>query len=190
MGYLFALISVLSGNIKGYCGKKTSSLMSSIDGAFLVNSIRMAFCIIIGAVVAMGGGGLLLPAGAMPIALLSGVSTSLFVVFWIIAVRKNDYMTIDVFLMVGVVIPMVLGRIFYNEEITAKQWIGFVILIVATAIMCLYNASLNGKMKLSSFILPILCGIANGMTDFSQRMFTSKFDGGAATFNFYTYIVY
>ncbi len=189
MGYLFALISVLSGNIKGYCGKKTSSLMSSIDGAFLVNSIRMAFCIIIGAVVAMGGGGLLLPAGAMPIALLSGVSTSLFVVFWIIAVRKNAYMTIDVFLMVGVVIPMVLGRIFYDEQITAKQWIGFVILIVATAIMCLYNASLNGKMKLSSFILPILCGIANGATDFSQRMFTSKFDGGAATFNFYTYIV-
>ncbi len=188
MGYLFALVSVITGNIKGFCGKKTSSLMSRVDSAFLVNSIRMAFCIAIGAiVVAIGGEGFALPSGAMPIALLSGVSTSLFVVFWILAVRKSAYMMIDVFLMIGVIIPMVLGKIFFDEQIKPTQWAGFTLLIVATAIMCLYNISINGKMKLSDLILPILCGVANGATDFSQRMLASSIVGAKATFNFYTY---
>ena len=189
MGYLFALISVLTGNIKGYCGKRTSSLMSRTDSAFLVNSIRMALCIVIGAiVVTMGGEGFSLPKGTMPIAILSGISTSLFVVSWILAVRKSAYMMMDVFLMIGLIIPMVLGKILYNEEIKPTQWAGFALLIVATVLMCFYNVSIKGKMKLSDFILPILNGIGNGVTDFSQRMFTASADGGKATFNFYTYL--
>ena len=35
MGYIFVLISVLSGTTKGYCGKKTSEFMKNpVDGIF------------------------------------------------------------------------------------------------------------------------------------------------------------
>ena len=48
MGYLFVLISVLSGTTKGYCGKKTSEFMKNpVDGVF-ISMIRMIICTLIG----------------------------------------------------------------------------------------------------------------------------------------------
>ena len=79
--------------------------------------------------------------------------------------------------------------IFLNEEIRLNQIIGFVILVVAAYIMCSYDISLNGKMSLGKIALLVLCGVANGLTDFSQKLFVYKVENvGAAEFNFYTYI--
>ena len=48
MGYIFVAIALLSGAIKGYCGKKTSGSVSEYRDAMLVNTVRMIFCILIG----------------------------------------------------------------------------------------------------------------------------------------------
>lgn len=112
MGYLYLSVALISGSIKGFCGKKTSSLTSTFYHSVLANLIRMSFCIIIGFAVVCSEGNFnfLLPdAGVLLIAFVSGISTAVFVVFWLVSVRQNAYMLMDVFLMLGVLVPLTFG---------------------------------------------------------------------------------
>jgi len=193
MGYLFLLIALLAGVTKGYCGKKTSGCTNSLRDATLANIIRMMLCILIGFILIFITGDLknLIPSrDILLISLLSGASTAVFVVTWLISVKKGAYMMLDIFLMLGVLIPLIASNFFFNEVIKPSQWIGIAILLVAVGIMCSYNNSIKAKITPSSLVLLIICGIANGIADFSQKLFTKCVpDGSAAVFNFYTYVV-
>lgn len=192
MGYLFLFIALAAGLTKGFCGKKISGATETLADASLVNFLRMIFCIFIGAGIMLAGG--VIPfahfnADMMLVAALSGISTAVFVVSWIISVRTGAYVMLDVFLMLGVIVPISCCRIFFNEEIRLNQIIGFVILVAATYVMCSYDLTINGKMSGGKMALLILCGASNGVADFSQKMFVYKLpDGNAAEFNFYTYL--
>ena len=192
MGYIFVAIALLSGARKGYCGKKTSGSVSEYRDAMLVNTVRMIFCILIGfSLLALQGNLRLLAVDAktLLITALSGVMTSVFVVSWLLAVKKGAYMMLDVFLMLGVLVTLLLSFAVFREPIRLNQWAGMGVLLVAVIIMCSYNNSIKEKMSVMSFIILLICGIANGLTDFSQKLFTHIIDGGnAAVFNFYTYI--
>lgn len=192
MGYLFLMLAILAGMTKGYCGKRTSGYVKEYRDAMLANSIRMVLCIIIGFV-------LLIIQNRLPllkintqillITLFSGICTSVFVVSWLLSVRKGAYMMMDVFLMMGVIVPLALSSILFNETVRPNQWIGLAILLVAVFIMCSYNNSIKEKMTVSSLILLIICGITNGLSDFSQKLFVKTVEGGSVSvFNFYTYV--
>lgn len=192
MGYLFLAISLLAGATKGYCGKMTSGHVRGYKDAMLANTIRMVLCIVIGIILILANGSLsyINPTpSVLAISALSGITTSIFVVCWMISVQKGAYMMLDVFLMLGVLVPLLAGNIFFNEQIRLTQWVGIAILFVAVYIMCSYNNSIKGRMSISSLILLIICGVANGLTDFSQKLFV-KTAGNVpiAIFNFYTYI--
>lgn len=191
MGYLFLLLALLSGSVKGYCGKRTSGCVREYKDAMFTNFIRMIFCVVISlALICVQGDAGLLKADikVILITMLSGVTTSVFVVAWLISVRKGAYMMLDVFLMMGVIVPLLLSSAMFGETIHMNQWIGLVILFVAVLIMCSYNNSIKEKMSIGSVILLIICGAANGLTDFSQKLYVRSVGGSAAVFNFYTYV--
>lgn len=192
MGYLFLLISLFAGTLKGYCGKKTSSYTGSIGHAFFANIIRMLLCILMGFVLILATEDLhsLIPSRTLLlVSALSGISSAVFVVTWLISVKKSAYMMLDIFLMMGVLIPLSATSILYSEFIKPTQWVGIGILFIAVVIMCSYNNSIKTKLTLPSMILLLICGIANGIADFSQKLFTECVPhGSAATFNFYTYV--
>lgn len=190
LGYLFLLIALLAGATKGYCGKRTSGYVSEYKDALFANFIRMAFCIVIGLIMICVQGelsNLAVEPKILLITLLSGITTSIFVVSWLLSVRRGAYMMLDVFLMMGVIIPLLLSRLFFSEEIRINQWIGLAVLLVAVIIMCSYNNQIKEKMSITSLLLLILCGVANGLTDFSQKLFIKNSDS-VAVFNFYTYV--
>ena len=192
MGYLFLAISLFAGAAKGYCGKKTSGYVNGYKDAMLANTIRMVLCTLIGAVLIIAGGdiGCLAPnPQILAISALSGVTTSVFVVCWLISVKKGAYMMLDVFLMLGVLVPIIAGQFVFGEAIKLTQWIGIGVLFVAVMIMCSYNNSIKEKMSLSAMVLLIVCGVANGLTDFSQKLFVKQFsEVPISVFNFYTYV--
>ena len=162
MGYIYLCIALISGAIKGFCGKKTSSLTSTFYHSVLANLIRMSFCIIIGFAVVCSEGNfnLLLPdADVLLIALISGISTAVFVVSWLVSVRRNAYMLMDVFLMLGVLVPLTLGQLLFNEAVRPVQWLGLGILFAATLIMCSYNNSIKTKLTFPAFSLLFLCAL-------------------------------
>lgn len=192
IGYLFLAISLLTGSTKGYCGKKTSGFLSEYKDAMFINLIRMIFCIIIGFAVSLIGGNVASLAIDGKIAFItacSGVTTSVFVVSWLVSVKRGAYMMLDVFLMLGVVVTITLSFVFYKESVKITQIIGLIVLLVSVVIMCSYNNSIKSKMSVGSFLLLVLCGISNGITDFSQKMFVkSSADANISVFNFYTYV--
>ena len=191
MGYFFLALSNLAGATKGFCGKKTSGAVTEYKDAVLVNLLRMVLCIVIGfALLAFQGDlSLLRPdAPTLLISALSGVANSLFVVLWLLSVRKGAYMLVEVFGMCGVLIPLLLTT-FLGEAITLKDLGGLALLILAAAIMCSYNNGIQKKLTPSVFLLLAASGAASGLADFSQKLFVHQVPySTSAIFNFYTYI--
>ena len=192
MGYLFVALALSAGVVKGYCGKKTSGYVSEPRDAAFANMVRMLICILIGFFVVLfscGISSLAISARVLWITVLSGVGTSLFVVSWLLAVRKGAYMLVDVFLLLGMVVPIGGSALFFHESIRYNHWIGFAILLVAVLLLCSYNNSIKTKLSLPAFLLLCLSGLANGVADFSQKLFV-KLEGETPIeiFNFYTYV--
>lgn len=191
MGYLFLGIALLCGAIKGYCGKKTSGFLREPTDAVLVTLLRMSICILIGiAMVSFDKtASFAMSPTALAISLAAGVTSSVFVISWILAVRSGSYMMVDIFLTAGVVIPIAFCAILYGEKISLQQIIGCGLLFVAVLIMCSYNSSIKKKITVSSLILTILASIGNGCTDLLQKVYVHTTENGAASvFNFYTYV--
>lgn len=193
MGYIFLLISLLAGAAKGYCGKQTGGYVTEYKDAVFANSIRMVLCVLIGLGLIILSGDLAdifaVNCTTLLTALLSGAANSAFVVLWLISVRKGAYMMLDVFCTLGILIPMIGCAILFSEPISAKHIIGVILLLAAVCIMCSYNNSIKSKMSISSFVLLLLCGISNGLSDFSQKLFVKSSENASiAIFNFYTYL--
>lgn len=192
MGYLLFFIALCAGTVKSFCGKKTSGYTSNYNDATLANIIRLVLCIVIGFLLILVTGDLsklTMSRELFFISLLSGVSTAVFLVTWLISVKNSAYMMLDIFSMLGVAIPLVASGIFFDEVVKPTQWVGIGVLLVAVIIMCSYNNSIKTKITPSSLILLLLCGASNGISDFSQKLFSKTMtDGSAAVFNFYTYI--
>lgn len=193
MGYLFLALALTTGGVKAYCGKKTSGAIVLSSDSMVMNDLRMGICVIIGFLMILLQGDLpsLLSWDMMlfGIALLSGIASAAFVVSWLLSVRSGAYMMVEVFVLIGVIVPIVLCRVFLGEEITLRQIIAILILLVAVYIMCTYNVSVKGKLKLSELILLIFCGVSNGLSDFSQKLFVKmRPEASIAAFNLYTYL--
>jgi len=192
MGYLLLLFALLSGAVKGFCGKKLGGYATNLQSAVLLNLIRMLLCVALGFTVLFLTGDFehfTINSKVLFVSALSGISTSFFVVSWLLSVRKSAYMMLDVFLMMGTLIPMLAGYFLFSEPVSIRQWIGFVILVIAALIMCSYNNSIKTKLSFSSILLLIACGFSNGITDFSQKLYVKSFPNlPVSMFNLYTYI--
>lgn len=192
MGYLFLALALAAGAVKGYCGKRTSGYVSEYKDAVFANTLRMGFCIVIGFfLISIQGdiGMLKINPLTLLITAMSGITTSVFVVSWLVSVKKGAYMMLDVFLMLGVIIPLIGSAIMFSETIKPTQQFGLAVLIAAVFLMCSYNNSIKEKISVSSFILLLICGISSGLTDFSQKLFVRLCtDSSNAVYNFYTYL--
>lgn len=192
MGYLFLFVSVLSGSIKGFVAKKVSDKTSGLKSAVFTNFIRMLFCIPIGLLFVLVDGGignLAVDKKVLAIAALSGVTTSVFIVSWLLAVQKSAYTAVDTFVAMGLLVPILLSFAFYKESISCSQIIGLALLLTAVVLMTLYSNQVKTKLTVFSFLLLLAVGFANGVTDFTQKIFTYNANGTpASVFNFYIYV--
>lgn len=192
MGYLFLSVSVLSGSIKGFVAKKVSDKTSGLKSAVFTNFIRMLFCIPIGLLFVLVDGGignLAVDKKVLAIAALSGITTSVFIVSWLLAVQKSAYTAVDTFVAMGLLVPILLSFAFYKESISCSQIIGLALLLTAVVLMTLYSNQVKTKLTVFSFLLLLAVGFANGVTDFTQKIFTYNANGTpASVFNFYIYV--
>ncbi|MBQ7821663.1 MAG: EamA family transporter [Clostridia bacterium] len=189
--YLFLLIVIASGAVKGYCGKKTSGYASTVRNAAYMNCVRFIFCTLIGLVTAIvtdGGFPTLSPLGFL-VSATAGLMQTVFVITWIISVRRSAYTMTDVFLTLGVLIPSVLSELIYDEHIRLAQWIGFAILFVAVYIMCSYNNDIKSRITPVSFLVLFVCGASSGLCDFTQKVFIHELpQQSISAYSFYSYV--
>lgn len=192
MGYLFLTIALLAGTTKGYCGKKTSGLTAKIKDAVSVNTLRMLFCIVIGFLLLVLQGQknfFSFEVNEFLIMAASGVFTAVFVITWLLAVKDSAYLLLEVALMLGVLVPILASVKLYSEKIGVSDWLGIACLITATGVMASYNNSQKQKLKLSSVLLLVVCGLSCGLTDLMQKLFVKSAPHiPISVFNFYTYV--
>ena len=48
-------------------------------------------------------------------------------------------MMLDVFLMLGVLVPILAESLLFGESVALTQWLGIGILLIAVVLMCSYN---------------------------------------------------
>jgi len=191
MGYLFIALALMSGLIKGFCGKKISGIVTTIKGTFYMNTLRMILCVVIGFFIVATDGYSTFKADLTTILItaVSGITTAMFVVTWVFCVRRGAYVMIDVFLMLGGGLTISMCKLFFGEAVSPNQIIGFVLLVIASCVMCSYSSNIKGGFSWVSLLLLVICGTFNGLADFSQKWFIYSLpDGNVAVFNFYTYI--
>lgn len=193
IGYLFVLLALFVGATKGYCGKRTSGVITTYPDTMLFNAVRMLICIPIGLLFVLlytgSAGSLVVDAKTLLISAMAGIATSAFVVSWIVSVRRGAYMMVEVFLTLGVIVPVILCRVFFGEEVRISQLAGIALLVAATYIMCSYNNSIKADKLSWKLLLPMsISGVANGLTSFSQKWFRYESAADVTVFNFYTYV--
>ena len=189
MGYIFLSIALLTNNIKGYCGKQMSRYSAKLNDTLLICFFRMLMCIGTSAIIlAVTGGffGLEITSKLIGYAAFSGISTAILVAAWLFAANSSGYMMLEVFQMLGVGVTIFMSFVFYREEITVRDLIGFCVLVFAAYLM---HAGTKVKPTLKTLAVVILCGLANGMTDFSQKAFIySGLDTTTAQFQLCSYV--
>ena len=189
MGYIYLAIALLTNNIKGYCGKQMSRYSAKLNDTLLICFFRMLMCIGTSAIIlAVTGGffGLEITLKLIGYAAFSGVSTAILVAAWLFAANSSGYMMLEVFQMLGVGVTILMSFAFYREEITLRDMIGFCVLVFAAYLM---HAGTKVKPTLKTLAVVILCGLANGMTDFSQKAFIySGLDTTTAQFQLCSYV--
>ena len=192
MGYLLLAIALICGTAKGYCGKQTSACIVGYKDAVMSNLIRMVLCVVISlGVVVLGGDAshLLPPLPFWGIAALSGITTSVVVIAWLLVVRRSAYLMLDVSQILSVLVPTVLGQLFFHEQVRPIQWLGLGVLILSALIMCSYNNSIKARLTVSTFGLLALHCIAVGLMDFSQKLYVKLYPAvPVSVFNLYTYL--
>lgn len=192
MGYLFLSFALISGATKGFFGKKISGYADNIKSAVLLNLIRMLLCIAFSFALILFSSDicyLSFDINIVLISAISGIGTAFFVVSWLLAVRKSAYMMLDVFLMLGTLVPIITGYLIYSEPVGIRQIVGFALLLVAVLTMCSYNNTVKEKLSIGSVLLLIGCGFANGIASASQKLFVNVFpETPISIFNLYTYV--
>ncbi len=201
MVYLFIILALVCLGVKGYCGKKISIYVKNTEDSFLFNLVRMLFCIVIGFVIVSAenrGGSFAVEKGMIGISFLAGVSNVAFLVGWLLAVRKNTMITVDVALTIGSIIPAGLCALLFDETVSWQKMFGFGLIILATVILSGYNKSVKTKVGIAGILLLVFTAVGDGTMSFSQQLYKQYYTENGfhshgvyysnSLYHFYTYV--
>lgn len=192
MGYLFLTLSVLSGSIKGFFAKKISDKTVGLKGAIFTNLIRMLICMPIGLLFVLFDGAisdLRVSNVVLLTSAFAGITTGIFIVSWLLSVKRSAFTSVDAFVSLGILVPILLSSVFYNESVSVSQILGLILMLSAVFIMSLYNNQIKEKMELRTLLLLLAVCLSNGLTDFAYKIFYhSNVNTPASVFNFYIYV--
>lgn len=197
MGYIFFLLAVFAGLAKGYYGKKTSDFVTRFEYALLASKIRIFWCVIFGAILLLpeiyknGFSVFVVDKSIWLICVCSGVITAGVIMLWLIIVRQNAFCLLEIFSLMGVLLPVVLSGIIYDEKVKTTQWLCLAILFVAVFLISSYSSQTRTKFTFAGISLLVIFALLNGLSDFMQKTFSnvSKGEVSVSFFNFFTYVV-
>ena len=194
MAYVYLLLSLTGGLVKGFSGKELSRSVGGMKDSLFVNLIRMLLCALIGGILLLveeGWAGFSVGIPELCIFTASGLSMGAFCVCWMCAYRSEAYMFLSIFTMLGTVITCFGGVLFYHEHISIGKWCGIGLLICAVLVMSRYNKEIRRRKNLTKrdvCILVVGC-LGASFSDFLQKVYIKEIGNSPAVFNFYTYFI-
>ncbi len=173
-GYIFLFLTVLIGVSKGYCGKKTSEYVNGITDGLILQATRLILCVIIGVCLfCFSDTTSQLNGGIFLISLLNGIANAAFLLSWLFAVKSGAYLFVDICLTAGgILLPCLCGYLFFGSKISAVQYIGIVIMMIAVLVMNSYNSTVTKKkISLGNVLLLIGVAVSNGLMGVAEKFF-------------------
>ena len=200
MEYLVIGVALLCLTVKGYCGKKLSCFVEDTSAAYLFNFLRMLFCLLIGIALVSFEGALpylAIDGGMLAICALSGFANAAFLVGWMLAIRKNSMVSVDVSLTLGSLIPSVLCLLLFSEPLSIPKMLGFALIVIATAILAGHSKQTVGGGAVGALLL-VFATVGDGISGFAQQLYKQYYTEAGShrvgmiypktVFHFYTYV--
>jgi drug/metabolite transporter (DMT)-like permease len=189
MGYLFLLLSKLSGIGKMVAMKKCGNIASGAESSLIINLLRSSGCLVISLVVSLsiGFGGM--NGVGWLIAVIFGIAQAFFLFSWVLAAERASLCTVEIFCMIGgVLVPLLVTPLFIpTETVGTLAWIGAFLLLPAAVLSFPKN---RGKsLSLSAFPLLLFAGGSNAACVVAQKLYTEYGEGSAADFNLAAFAV-
>ncbi len=201
MEYLILLATLLFLTIKSGCAKKTSTYVTNNGQAFFFNFFRIFLCVLLGTVtifVEGAVGQLSLSGGMLLICFLSGLANAALLVGYLIAVTRISYVTVEVTIIAGSIIPAILCFFFFSESISAAKMIGFVLIVFATFVLSSGKGKKTGRAGLLGTLCLIIAVVCDGLASFAQQLYKHYYTAEGirvgdvlypkSVFHFYTYV--
>ena len=173
MLYIVLFGALLCLTVKGYSGKRISTRVKTARDPYLFNFLRMVFCVIIGLLFVFTEGSqkfLSIEPKMVAICALSGISHAMFLVFWMLAIRKNSMVSVDIGLTLGSLIPSILCLILFKEPFSGAKMIGFALILLATFVISSGSSAKTKKSALGMVLLG-LTAVGDGLSGFAQQLY-------------------
>lgn len=192
LGYVFIIIAAIAGTGKGYCAKKVSGDVVTLNDAVNVNLLRSAMCFVIAApfafytgvdeVFSIGISGLVICA-------LSGISMAIFIISWVFAVKSGAYMLVSAFCAASFIVPYIFGIALFGDKLTAFKIVSVLLILVSLYFMEKYNIKLKGKIRFKDIAVLMTVLLSSGINQTTQKFYTVNFpDKNINIYTFYTFL--
>ena len=192
MEYAFVFLSILANTAKGYCTKKISSVISSVQSAICIHTFRnIICCIIAGLLVAFRQDSTVFSMQWKEFILLflSGISMALFLLSWTFAIKTDAYMLVSACSSASFIVPCLVGFFVLNERFTLFKLLSFVEIIIALLFLLRYNLHIKGRLTFHQLLLLALVLFSQGINQAMQKLYTFYIpEKGASEYTFYSFL--
>ena len=173
------------------CGNNATGARNSVK----INLIRSLGCVIVSLVVWAFSSRVQMDGVGVWLSLLSGVSNALLLCTWILAAERTSLCVVELFSMLGAVaLPLLLAPLLYEgERVSALQWCGVALLFISVFFFTTSTPKEKSEEKTpkqkTTYLLLILCSLANAGAVISQKLFMTYAKGNVANFQLWTFAV-
>lgn len=187
MGYLYLAISKFCGAAKMAAMKNCGNADDSTGTSVKVNAVRSGIILVVSVIVFAVSRAA--TADGVWIAALSGVSNALNMLSWLVCATAVSLCIVETFVMIGsVVFPLALSPLLYaGETVSAAQWAGAGVILVAVVLFCVGRDVKFGK---KGIVWIAVCTLSSAGCNVTAKLYAVRAGSEyVAFFNLVTFVI-
>lgn len=187
MGYLYLAISKFCGAAKMAAMKNCGNADDSTGTSVKVNAVRSGIILVVSVIVFAVSRAA--TADGVWIAALSGVSNALNMLSWLVCATAVSLCIVETFVMIGsVVFPLALSPLLYaGETVSAAQWAGAGVILVAVVLFCVGRDVKFGK---KGIVWIAVCTLSSAGCNVTAKLYAVRTGSEyVAFFNLVTFVI-
>lgn len=189
IGYILLVLATLSGSAKGFAGKKSSGALETLPHKLYFGMVRTAMCAALGVVIRLIEGDFgEIGMRSVAVAVISGISMSVFLLSWIAAVRGGAYVRLDVCCQTGMVIPCIFAAPLLGERASPLQYAMLCVLVFAIILLSDRGVK-GGKMRIGDIFLLFAVWLSSGVNGLTVKLYANLGESSNTFYNLVTFAV-
>lgn len=192
MGVLYILMILLLRVVQNYCSKRSSQLFPVTR----TGQIQCMACLFAGAFflgmisVALDPASLQVDGVMIGIAAAAGGTMVISQLCMLLAMQSGTMVIVTAFSTAGLIVPCVFGMLFMGEQMSALQWCGVTMFILASYLLGRSAKTQNIHFGKKTILLLMGALLANGATMLCQKLLTFlRPESSISAFSFFSFAI-